>query len=149
MRSPRLSSGESQSADTDRCASTFVRRPAVTQEIALGRINWVVIGSEVGGLTAAVLYSVIDTYKHLGIDPFPYLRDALPGLFVLGQKPTAEQLLEQPTNDVIRRGALSDAHAHLGRRLQLRATLPRRKIYARVLSEPFMNRLVLGLITNY
>jgi Transposase IS66 family len=38
--------------------------------IALGRNNWGVIGSEVGGTTAAVLYSVVGTCKHLGIDPF-------------------------------------------------------------------------------
>lgn len=60
--------------------------------IALGRNNWGVIGSEAGGQTAAVLYSVVGTCKHLGIDPFAYLRDALPGLFTLGEKPTTEQL---------------------------------------------------------
>lgn len=62
--------------------------------IALGRNNWGVIGSEVGGQTAAVLYSVVGTCKHLGIDPFAYLREALPGLFALGEKPTSEQLLD-------------------------------------------------------
>ncbi len=61
--------------------------------IALGRNNWGVIGSAVGGQTAAVLYSVVGTCKHLGVDPFAYLRDALPGVFTLGEKPTAEQLL--------------------------------------------------------
>jgi transposase len=60
--------------------------------IALGRNNWGVIGSEAGGTTAAVLYSVIGTCKHLGIDPFAYLRETLPGLFALGEKPTTEQL---------------------------------------------------------
>jgi hypothetical protein len=34
-----------------------------------------------GGRTAAALYSVVGTWKHLGIDPFAYLREALPGLF--------------------------------------------------------------------
>ncbi len=62
--------------------------------IALGRNNWGVIGSEAGGETAAVLYSLVGTCKHLGIDPFVYLREALPGLFALGEKPTAEQLLD-------------------------------------------------------
>ena len=62
--------------------------------IALGRNNWGVIGSEAGGQTAAVLYSVVGTCKHLGIDPFAYLRDALPGVFALGQKPRLEQLLD-------------------------------------------------------
>jgi transposase len=62
--------------------------------IALGRNNWGVIGSEAGGTTAAVLYSVIGTCKYLGIDPFAYLREALPGVFALGEQPTAEQLLD-------------------------------------------------------
>jgi transposase len=62
--------------------------------IALGRNNWKVLGSEAGGRTAAVLYSVVGTCKHLGIDPFAYLREALPGLFALGDAPTAEQLAD-------------------------------------------------------
>jgi transposase len=62
--------------------------------VALGRNNWGVIGSEAGGQTAAVLYSVVGTCKHLLIDPFAYLRNTLPGLFTLGEKPTTEQLLD-------------------------------------------------------
>jgi transposase len=62
--------------------------------IALGRVNWGVVGSEAGGRTAAALYSAVGTCKHLGIDPFAYLREALPGLFALGDRPTAEQLAE-------------------------------------------------------
>jgi transposase len=62
--------------------------------IALGRNNWGVIGSETGGRTAAVLYTLVGTCKHLGIDPFAYLKEALPGLFALGDEPTAEQLSE-------------------------------------------------------
>jgi transposase len=62
--------------------------------IALGRNNWGVIGSETGGKTAAVLYTMVGTCKHLGIDPFAYLKEALPGLFALGEKPKTEQLME-------------------------------------------------------
>jgi transposase len=62
--------------------------------VALGRNNWGVLGSATGGQTAAVLYSVVGTCKHLGIDPFAYLRDALPALFALGDEPTGEQLLD-------------------------------------------------------
>jgi hypothetical protein len=73
--------------------------------IAIGRNNWVVLGSESGGETAAVLYSVVGTCKHLGIDPFAYLREVLPGLFALGEKPTAEQLLDWlPDRWLVRRG---------------------------------------------
>jgi len=62
--------------------------------IALGRNNWGVIGSETGGQTAAMLYTAVGTCKHLGLDPFAYLREALPGLFALGDQPTEEQLGE-------------------------------------------------------
>jgi transposase len=62
--------------------------------VALGRNNWGVLGSENGGKRAAVLYSVVQTCKHLGIDPFAYLREALPGLFALGETPTSERLQE-------------------------------------------------------
>jgi transposase len=62
--------------------------------IALGRNNWGVIGSEKGGKTAAVLYTIVGTCKHLGIDPFAYLRELLPALFALGEKPSNEKLLD-------------------------------------------------------
>ncbi len=60
--------------------------------IAVGRNNWGVIGSGTGGQTAAVLYTMTATCKHLGIDPFRYLCETLPALFALGEKATAEQL---------------------------------------------------------
>lgn len=62
--------------------------------IAVGRNNWGVLGSETGGKTAAVLYTLVGTCKHLGIDPFAYLREALPALFALGEKPGPEKLLD-------------------------------------------------------
>ncbi|QJW95628.1 hypothetical protein [Frigoriglobus tundricola] len=71
------------------------RSERTLRAIALGRNNWGVIGSEVGGLTAAVLYSVVGTCGHLVVDPFAYLREALLGLFALGEKPTVEQLLDR------------------------------------------------------
>jgi hypothetical protein len=60
--------------------------------VAIGRNNWGAVGSEVGGQTAATLYSIVGTCKHLSIDPWAYLRESLPGLFALGEKPTTEQL---------------------------------------------------------
>ncbi len=62
--------------------------------IALGRNNWGVIGSVAGGKTAAALYTLVGTCKHLRIDPLAYLKEALAGLFALGEKPEAEQLRE-------------------------------------------------------
>ena len=80
--------------------------------IALGRNAWGVIGSEVGGKTAAVLYSIVGTCKHLGIDPFAYLRDALPGLFTLGDEPATEQMMEWlPDRWLLRRARESPAAA--------------------------------------
>jgi hypothetical protein len=80
--------------------------------IALGRNNWGVLGSAAGGRTAAVLYSVVGTCKHLGLDPFAYLREALPGLFALGERPTAEPLLAWlPDRWLLQRSRASPAEA--------------------------------------
>jgi transposase len=80
--------------------------------IALGRHNWGVVGSEAGGKTAALLYSVVATCKHLCVDPFAYLREALPGLFALGDKPTAEQLADWlPDRWLLRRTRAAPAAA--------------------------------------
>jgi transposase len=45
--------------------------------VALGRKNWMFVGSDRGGETAAVLMSLCTTCKTLGIDPQAYLRDVL------------------------------------------------------------------------
>jgi transposase len=45
--------------------------------IGIGRKNWLFVGSDAGGQTAAVLYSFTATCKHLDIDTFAYLRDVL------------------------------------------------------------------------
>src|SRR3954453_10455542 len=45
--------------------------------VALGRKNWLFVGSDEGGETAAVLMSLCTTCKDLGIDPQAYLRDVL------------------------------------------------------------------------
>jgi transposase len=43
--------------------------------VGIGRSNWLFLGSDNGGQTAAVWYSFTATCKHLGIDAFAYLRD--------------------------------------------------------------------------
>jgi transposase len=45
--------------------------------VAVGRKNYLFAGSDAGGKSAAVLYSVVGTCRRLGLDPFAYLRDAL------------------------------------------------------------------------
>ena len=44
---------------------------------AIGRRNWTFLGSDRGGRTAAILYSLTGSCKHLDIDPFAYLADTL------------------------------------------------------------------------
>ena len=45
--------------------------------IATGRKNWLFTGSENGGKTMAVLFSVVSSCQRHGHDPFVYLRDVL------------------------------------------------------------------------
>lgn len=45
--------------------------------IALGRKNWLHLGSDRGGRTAATLLSLVQSCKALGNEPFAYLRDVL------------------------------------------------------------------------
>lgn len=44
---------------------------------AIGRRNWTFLGSDRGGRTAAVLYSLTGACRHHDIDPFAYLADIL------------------------------------------------------------------------
>lgn len=43
--------------------------------LAIGRNNWTFFGSDRGGRAAAIHYSLVQTCKCHGIDPFEYLRD--------------------------------------------------------------------------
>ena len=45
--------------------------------VALSRKNWLWAGSERGGKAAAVAFSLIETAKLNGIEPYAYLRDVL------------------------------------------------------------------------
>lgn len=47
------------------------------RRVALGRNNWVNIGNEEGGRRAAVLYSLVQTCREIGVNPTEYLRDVL------------------------------------------------------------------------
>lgn len=42
-----------------------------------GRKNWMFVGNEGGGRTAAILYSEVQTWKEIGVDLRQYLADAL------------------------------------------------------------------------
>jgi hypothetical protein len=45
--------------------------------VAVGRKNWMFAGNDEGGRRAAIVYSLIASCKHHGVDPFAYLRDVL------------------------------------------------------------------------
>jgi transposase len=45
--------------------------------IAIGRKNYLFFGSDVGGETAAVLYTFTQTCQALGVEPWRHLRDVL------------------------------------------------------------------------
>jgi hypothetical protein len=47
------------------------------KRIAVGRKNWLTIGSPRGGETAAVLFSFTSTCQRLDVEPWRYLRDVL------------------------------------------------------------------------
>jgi transposase len=47
------------------------------KKIAIGRKNWLSIGSPRGGQTAAVLFSITSTCQRLGVEPWAYLQDVL------------------------------------------------------------------------
>jgi hypothetical protein len=47
------------------------------KRVAIGRKNWLTVGSPRGGQTAAVLFSVTSTCQRLGVEPWAYLQDVL------------------------------------------------------------------------
>jgi hypothetical protein len=62
------------------------------KKIATGRKNWMFTGSENGGKTMAVLFSVVSSCERHGHDPFVYLRDVLERLPTLPKERVAELL---------------------------------------------------------
>ncbi len=60
--------------------------------IALGRKNWMFVGSDRGGRAAAIHFSLIASCLRNQIEPYAYLRDLLTRLPALGPAPTADQL---------------------------------------------------------
>ena len=47
------------------------------KRVAIGRKNWLTVGSSRGGQTAAVLFSFTSTCQRLGVEPWAYLQDVL------------------------------------------------------------------------
>ena len=55
----------------------FGARPLFLLILVAGRKNWLFAGSENGGKTMAVLFSLVSSAQRHGHDPFVYLRDLL------------------------------------------------------------------------
>jgi transposase len=55
--------------------------------LAIGRKNYLFFGSDGGGRTAAILYSMVASAKRHGLDPFVYLREVLA---VIGSTPISQ-----------------------------------------------------------
>ena len=53
------------------------RSQSALRRIAIGRKNWLFAGSDNGGRTAAILFSLIATCQRHDVEPFAYLRDVL------------------------------------------------------------------------
>lgn len=43
--------------------------------VAIGRKNYLFVGSEAGGETSAIIYTVLGSCKVIGVNPNAYLRD--------------------------------------------------------------------------
>ena len=70
------------------------------KNVVIGRKNWLFAGSDEGGHTAAVLFSLTVTCKTLGIDPFAYLRDVLTRLpLLIAEVKDPAEIRQHPTLD--------------------------------------------------
>jgi len=71
------------------------RTERALRAVAIGRNNWTFAGSDEGGERAAILYSVIQSAKRHGLDPFAYLRDVLQRVWTQPQNRIRELLPDQ------------------------------------------------------
>lgn len=74
----------------DNNASERALRP-----LALGRKNWMHLGSDMGGRTAAILLSVTQSAKAFGVEPWGYARDVLDRISTQPMSGLAELLPDQ------------------------------------------------------
>jgi transposase len=62
------------------------------KQIAIGRKNWLFLGSEQGGKTAAILMSFTSTCKRPGVEPWAYLQGVLTRLPTTSSEQLADLL---------------------------------------------------------
>ena len=63
--------------------------------LAIGRKNWLFVGSEDGGEAAAIMYSLVQTCRALGINPREYLEDIMRRIMAHPSSRLSELLPEQ------------------------------------------------------
>lgn len=57
---------------------------------ALGKKNWLFIGAAEAGQRSAILYTVVESCRRRGLDPYAYLRDVLTRLPQMTNRQTIE-----------------------------------------------------------
>jgi transposase len=67
------------------------RAERAMRPVAIGRKNWLFVGSPKAGQRAAILMSLVASCKNNGVEPWAYLKDVFTRL---ASQPTEEQLLE-------------------------------------------------------
>jgi hypothetical protein len=65
------------------------------KRIAIGRKNWLTVGSPRGGQTAAILFSFTSTCQRPGVEPWAYLQDVLTRLPATPAGPLGDLLPDQ------------------------------------------------------
>jgi transposase len=63
---------------------------------ALGKKNWLFVGADTAGDRSPILYTVIESCRRRGLDPYAYLRDVLTRLPAADQPPGAGIHPRQP-----------------------------------------------------
>lgn len=63
--------------------------------LALGRKNWLFVGNEISGEATAILLSLIQTCRGLGINPREYLEDVMRRLMSHNAQKISELLPDQ------------------------------------------------------
>jgi IS66 C-terminal element len=77
-----MRSRHTRSARPERSRATELRITVSCGQLRLWRAlhkrrNWLFAGSEAAAHRTAILCSLVQTCKHLGVDPFTYLRDVI------------------------------------------------------------------------
>jgi hypothetical protein len=76
------------------------RSERALRPIAIGRSNWMFFGSDGGGHTGAILYSLVASCKANRVHPYHYLEDVYQRLPMIGEHASLLPLLQQACQEV-------------------------------------------------